>query len=609
MLNSHRLHLARLLLGRHLKNTLRALRRIFNVCTLAAIAVIAYAPAHAQVPAPAKVAAAAPAKAAAPKNSSFDASGCYGCHTPIKEFHASGKHQAVGCNACHADIDAHVTNVSSRPVTKMDPAVCGTCHENQFRTMYSMNFEKTARKSKSLATGPSPNPAFDKLMAPHGFTKEHNEPRSHAFMLYDQFVVDRAFGGRFENKEGWRGLAQPAGNIKVWDVLEDKYPGQDHKVFKPGTAAAANPVCMSCKTADHILDWAYLGDPVPGAKWSRTSKVQEFVKDTNHSLNCFFCHDPHSAKPRVIRDGLIQALSRPEKDTLWHKDPRAAKIEVKEFGLRGFTRKIATLDRYDTNLQCGQCHVEYNCNPGTDPTTGAPIGMADPRTNHFPFKKVDDIAKHYTDLKFRDFKHGITGAMLWKGQHPDTENYYGSKHQKAGVECSNCHMPKVNDPKTGKTFTSHWQTSPKHYLKETCLQCHSQWNEKQAIYVIDSMKTRFQGKLRQAEYALTRFVDKFEEAKNLGVDEATLNKAREIHYEADIHWEWWTASNGAAFHSPDESNASINKGIGLSNEGIKLLDEAMAKRRSEVFRTSAVSVPAPAAAPPPSAPSPTAPAK
>ena len=24
-----------------------------------------------------------------------------------------------------------------------------------------------------------------------------------------------------------------------------------------------------------------------------------------------------------------------------------------------------------------------------------------------------------------------TGALLWKGQHPDVENYYGSKHQKA----------------------------------------------------------------------------------------------------------------------------------------------------------------------------------
>ncbi len=571
-------------------------RFVAHVATLALVALASAGLASAQAPA-SKAAPAAKPVAATAKQVAADSAACYGCHAPIQQFHAGNKHGTVGCATCHDGIAAHLANAQARPVTKMDPAVCGGCHENQFRTMYTMNPEKTARKSKTLAAGPSPNPAFDKLMAPHGFTREHNEPRSHAFMLYDQYVVDRAFGGRFENKEGWRGLAQFGGNFKVWDVIEDKYPGQDHKPFKPGTAAAANPVCMSCKTADHILDWAYLGDPVPGAKWSRTSKVQEFVKDTNHALNCFFCHDPHSAKPRVIRDGLIQALTRPEKDTLWHNDPRGAKIEVKDFGLRGYTRKIATLDRYDMNLQCGQCHVEYNCNPGTDPTTGKPIGMADSRTNHFPFKKVTDIGQHYTDLKFRDFKHGITGALLWKAQHPDVENYYGSKHQKAGVECSSCHMPKVKDAKTGKTYTSHWQTSPKHYLKETCLTCHSQWKPEQAAYVIDSMKNRYQGKLRAAEYSLTRFVDKFEEAKNLGVDEATLEKAREIHYNAHIHWEWWTASNGAHFHNHDEAVESINKGIVYSSDGIKLLDEAMAKRRAEFTRTSAAVPAAPVAAP------------
>jgi len=566
----------------------------FAIAALAALAPSALAQTQ-----PAKTAAAKPA---ASKAMPGDAAACLGCHQPVKAFYDSGKHKVVGCTTCHSGTEAHLKDIKARPVTTTDPAVCGGCHQNQYTSLYTMNFEKSARKSKSLATGPSPNPAFDKLMSPHGFTREHNEPRSHAFALYDQYVVDRAFGGRFENKEGWRGLGQAGGNFKVWDVIVDKYPGEPHKVFKPGTAAAANPVCMSCKTADHILDWAYLGDPVPGAKWSRTSKVNEFVKDTNHALNCIFCHDPHSAKPRIIRDGLIQALTRPEKDTLWHKDPRAAKIDVKDLGVRGYTRKIATLDRYDMNLQCGQCHVEYNCNPGTDPTTGQPIGMTDARTNHFPFKKVDDIGKHYTDLKFGDFRHGITGALLWKAQHPDVENYYGSKHQKAGVECSSCHMPKVKDKKTGKTFTSHWQTSPKHYVKETCLQCHGTWKPEQALYVIDSLKNRHQGKLRQAEYQLTRFVDKFEEAKNLGVDEETLNKARQIHYNAHIHWEWWTASNGAAFHNPEEATASINKGIGYSQEGIKLLDDAMAKRRGELFKAAAAAPATPAAPAAPAAP-------
>lgn len=522
------------------------------------------------------------------KPPAFDVSACYGCHAPIKTFHADGKHKSVGCNSCHDGIDKHLADAKARPATKVDPAACGACHKNQFETMYKMNWNKLARSEKSQATGPSPNPAWDKLMTPHGFTREHNLPRSHAYMVLDQFLIDRAFGGRFVPKDGWQYLTRPGGNFKVGDAITDLYPDNaDHKPFKPGTAAAANPVCLNCKTQDHILDWAYMGDPAPTAKWSRTSKVVEMARASNHALNCFFCHDPHSAGPRIVRDGLIQALTRPEKDTLWNKDERGAKIEVKDLGVRGHTRKIALLDRYDTKLQCGQCHVEYNCNPGTDPTTGAPIGMADQRTNHFPFKDVNQIAKHYSDLKFRDFKHGITGALLWKGQHPDVENFYNSKHQKAGVECHQCHMPKMKDAKTGKTYTSHWQTSPKHYVKQTCLTCHRDWKEQQALYVMDSLNARFQGKVRKAEFWLTRMVDKFEEAKGAGVEESVLNPVREKHYEAHIHWEWWTASNGAAFHNPEAATESLNKSMGISQEAIKMLEEATAAKRGAVKAAAA----------------------
>lgn len=507
------------------------------------------------------------------------ASTCYGCHEPIKEFHVGSKHEKVGCAACHDGLDKHLGDPSMRPVTKTDPKVCGACHKNQYESFGMVNLHRPARSEKSLLTGASPNPAWDKLMMPHGFTREHNLPRSHTFALLDQIIVDRAFGGRFEPKNGWQYLTQK-GTFRIWDNLVDKFPGNaEHKPHKPGTAAAANPVCMSCKTQDHILDWAYMGDPVPGAKWSRTSKVVDFVKDVNHALNCFFCHDPHSAKPRIVRDGLIQALTRPEKDTLWHKDANATPIEVKELGLRGFTRKIAMLPKYDSKLQCAQCHVEYNCNPGTDPTTGQPIGMADQRTNHFPFKDVFAIAQHYTDLKFRDFKHGITGALLWKSQHPDVETFWNSKHDKAGVSCQHCHMPKVKD-KAGKVYTSHWQTNPKHYIKETCLTCHAGWSEEQARYVMESLNAHIQGKTRKAEFWLVRFIDKFEEAGAVKVDEAALKAARDKHYEAHVHWEWWTSANGAAFHNPDQAKESLNKSMTLSQEGIRILDEAVKAART-----------------------------
>ena len=114
---------------------------------------------------------------------------------------------------------------------------------------------------------------------------------------------------------------------------------------------------------------------------------------------------------------------------------------------------------------------------------------------------------------------------------------------------------------------------------DACLTCHSEWSATQATYVIESLRNRYEGKKRKAEFWLTRLVDKFEEAKNLGVDEAVLNQARDKHTVAHQHWEWWTASNGHAFHNPEAATTSLAKSVTTSQEGIKILDDAMAAKR------------------------------
>jgi formate-dependent nitrite reductase cytochrome c552 subunit len=333
-----------------------------------------------------------------------------------------------------------------------------------------------------------------------------------------------------------------------------------------------------------------MGDPVPNAKWSRTSKVVELAKASNHALNCIFCHDPHAAKPRIVRDALIDVVQRTaDPPTLYAQDARKTKVDVIDMGMRGFTRKIGLLERYDGKLQCGQCHVEYNCNPGFNPNTGEAITMADRRTNYFPFVDVNNILKAYDSIQFRDFRNQFTGAALWKAQHPDVETYYNSKHEKAGVDCASCHMPKVKDAKTGKYWTSHWQTNPKNYLKDTCLQCHGQWNEQQARYIIESMAAHYQGKVRNAEFWLAQLINKFGQAQLVGVSEDALKAARRKHGDAHANWEWWTAVNGASFHNLDLAKESLAKSVAASQDGIKILDDAIKAKQS-------ASAPAPTAA-------------
>jgi formate-dependent nitrite reductase cytochrome c552 subunit len=474
-------------------------------------------------------------------------------------------------------LDKHLKEgPSAKPVTRMDHATCGKCHKEQYESFVANNLESKAKVEK--ASFKSRSPLFDKLIMPHGFSKEHAEPRSHVFMLVDHLLVDRAYGGRFQLKD-WTKISDAKGAEKsAWEVLIDKEPStSDQKAFLPQTATAANPVCLNCKTQDHILKWAYMGDKNPKAKWDRTSKVVEFARDLHHPINCYACHDPHSTQPRVVRDALIEAVVDRGEGTYPYDKEKSKKITMTKVMFRDF-RAIGILNKPDSNLMCAQCHVEYNCNPGHNPETGEAIGMADRRTNLFQWVNVFDYNKVMTEkYKFKDFKHAATGASLNKLQHPETETFWGSKHERAGVECKDCHMPKVKS-KDGKQYTWHGQRSARYMIKDTCVKCHPYWTEKEAEYQVDSIQNYIRGKMTKAEFWLGQFIDTFIKAKAAGVSEDVLKEARMIHDQAHIYWEWWTAENSDGFHNPTAARESLTRSIDLSQKGIKLLTDAMAAK-------------------------------
>src|SRR5688572_17246918 len=110
--------------------------RLFAFATLLALVAIASSPAVSLAQAPAKAATkpAAAAPKGGPAKAAFTAEAagtCYGCHAPIKEFHAGSKHGKVGCGWCHDGVDKHLADPSARPTTKTDPRTCGNCHKNQ----------------------------------------------------------------------------------------------------------------------------------------------------------------------------------------------------------------------------------------------------------------------------------------------------------------------------------------------------------------------------------------------------------------------------------------------------------------------------------------------
>ena len=514
------------------------------------------------------------------KIKAVDVANCYSCHKDIKEFHVASKHSTVNCAHCHTDSAEHLAKDGKAPIgTRTDHAACGVCHSEQFNSFATLNYDAPAKIEKGTYKGRSP--MFDKLMAPHGFTKEHAEPRSHVFMLVDHLIVDRAYGGRFQLKD-WTFISDAKSAVaNLWDVvLKDREPGSnEQKAFMPQTATAANPVCMNCKSFDNILKWKYMGDPDPKAKWSRVSKPVEFARDLKHALNCYMCHDPHSSAPRVVRDALIQAVVDRGEGTYPYDKAKSEKHPMKKVTFRDGFRAIGLLSKPDSNVMCAQCHVEYNCNPGFDVGTGKPVTMADQRTNLFQWTNVFDYNKKMVEKfgNFKDFKHGATGAYLSKLQHPESETYWMSAHERQGVECKDCHMGKIE--KNGKTFTNHQQRSPRFMLNETCVKCHGEMTAEQAKYQIDSIQNYTRGKLAKAEYWLAQLIDTFGKAKAAGVPEEAIKKAQSHHDQAHTYWEWWTAENSDGFHNPGAARESLTRSVNESQAGIKVLTEAIAAKK------------------------------
>jgi formate-dependent nitrite reductase cytochrome c552 subunit len=306
-------------------------------------------------------------------------------------------------------------------------------------------------------------------------------------------------------------------------------------------------------------------------------------KYIQNPMGCIHCHDPHAARPRVVRDALIQAVVDRGEGTFPYDMEKSKKVTMTkiEFQREGKPfRAFGILNKFDSTLLCAQCHVEYNCNPGFDPKTGAAIPMDDRRANYFPWVNVFDVQKKYSDIGFKDFKHAVTGALLTKLQHPETETFWGSRHERAGIECKDCHMPKVKDKK-GKTFTFHGQRSARYMLKDTCVRCHSYWSQEEAEYQVDAIQNYTRGKMRKAEYWLGQLIDTYTRAKDLGVGEELLKEARPFHDRAHILWEWWTAENSDGFHNPQVARESLAQSINASQEGIKLLEKAIEEKKKQ----------------------------
>jgi formate-dependent nitrite reductase cytochrome c552 subunit len=403
-------------------------------------------------------------------------------------------------------------------------------------------------------------------------------------------------GGRFQFKDGLYGWNKIGG--RLWDAIYDAYPedGNEIKTHIPRTAWRPHKggpnfnssICMTCKTGQQILDWPYMGEPHEKAKFNRTTPPYEVLKAVNYGITCNFCHDPHSAEPRVIQDAYIRTLTDPEfKGNVYQSNPQKTKIEVINMGERGFVRKVAILEKYDSSLQCGQCH-----NGGT---TG---GVFDAKTDKFlsskevagmaliPLMETDKFMDWYKARGWYLGIHPETGARLYSTSHPNIELVTTSKHGKAGVGCADCHFATERDRKTKRVYKSHQASFPTYKVQQTCLtsSCHGKgskqnWREEDALYSIKLIQHLQRKRLAELEFNLNRLIAGIVAAQRIGgIDKSVIEKGKDAQGKAQFMQVWWAYDYSNGMHNPELSEQTLIRAIQEAQASYEELDKALKEK-------------------------------
>jgi nitrite reductase (cytochrome c-552) len=245
------------------------------------------------------------------------------------------------------------------------------------------------------------------------------------------------------------------------------------------------------------------GDAMAGFEKTYQSSYQELNSKLHemghaHPVSCVDCHEPTTMEPRVTRPGFIKGMAELAASEasvpaipsieLWRKGDRKSEYDPNRDASRNEMRSFV----------CGQCHVEYYCSSKMPLTFPWGKGLTvDAAEAYWDEAKFDD------GTDFVDYTHKETGAPILKAQHPEFELYNQGIHARAGVSCSDCHMPYM---RVGASKVSdHWVRSPLLNINRACQTCHKASEAEMAARVdqiqsrnFDLLERRTPGKARSA---------------------------------------------------------------------------------------------------------------
>jgi nitrite reductase (cytochrome c-552) len=285
---------------------------------------------------------------------------------------------------------------------------------------------------------------------------------------------------------------------------------------KPGT-------CMTCKSS-HVP--TLLDEMGPKAFYGTPMKRLVAERGIVHPVSCADCHDGSTMDLKITRPAFADAMARRGVDLV-----KASRQEMRTY-------------------VCAQCHVEYYfAKPGDVLVFPWDRGL-----------RVDDIEKYYDENGYSDWIHAETGASMIKMQHPEFELWSTGVHARAGISCSDCHMPYVREG--ALKITDHWIRTPLANLSNACLPCHRQTETEMRSRVLE-IQDRTYHLLGRAERAILSAMDAVIESRKAG---GAPEEALRLLRSAQLRWDYVSAENSMGFHSPQEAARVLGDAIDMARQ-------------------------------------------
>ncbi len=190
----------------------------------------------------------------------------------------------------------------------------------------------------------------------------------------------------------------------------------------------------------------------------------------------------------------------------------------------------------------------------------------------FPWKnglRMEDLEKTWEETTFPDgepfydYKHGETGASVYKVQHPEFELWSQGIHARSGVSCADCHMPYE---RVGATKVSnHNVRSPLENLNAACQNCH-RTSEADLRDRIENIQARNTALMERAAEAMTDMLDAILEAQASGVSEEDLAEVLKLQRKAMWRLDYISSENSRGFHADQEAARILGESIDYSRQ-------------------------------------------